>query len=199
MAATKTPIAYDSTAELPGLIGNDVDVIATFESDPKFIDSDPAGREPIELRDTDDTEDSEEEVEEFDHEEEEEDEDEDEEEDDDEDDDEEEDEDEDEDEDLDEEDDEEEFGAVVLRTTGSTNVRGPVKSGKRDVEAELEEMDEVDRNGAESIEEDVEAGVDPDEDGSDNLHVDRAIDAALRMSALAGVAAGFAANAYTLE
>ena len=182
MAATKTPIAYDSASELHGLIGDDV--TATFESDPKFIDSDSASREGIALRDTDDTEDSDEEEEEFDDEEE----------------DEEEEDDEEEDEDLDEEDDEEEeFGAVVLRTTGSTNVRGPVKNGKRDVEAELEEMDEVDRSGAESIEEDVEAGVDIDESGSDNPHVDRAIDAALRMSALAGVAAEFAASAYTLE
>ncbi len=53
----------------------------------------------------------------------------------------------------------------------------------------------MDRSGAESIEEDVGAGVDRDEDGSDNLQVDRAIDAALRMSAVAGVAAEFAANA----
>lgn len=178
MAATTTPIAFDSAAELHDLIGDDF--TATVESYPRFIDADRAGGEAIELRDIDDTEDSDEEEEEL----EEEDEDE-----------EDEDEEEEEDEDLDEEDDEEEFGADVLRTTGSTNVRGPVKSGERDVEAELEEMDEVDRNGADSIEEAVEAGVDNDEDGSDNPQVDRAIDAALRMSALAGVAAGFAANA----
>lgn len=191
MAATKTPIASDSAAELHGLIGDDA--TATFESDPKFIDSNPTGSassEHIALRDTDDTEDSDEEEEE----EEEEEEDEEEEG--------EEEEDEEDDEDLDDEDDEEEFGAVVLRTTGSTNVRGPVKNGKIDVEAELEEMEEEeeeDRNGAESIEQDVEEGVGEDEDGSDNPQVDRAIDAALRMSALAAVAAGFAANVYTLE
>jgi hypothetical protein len=182
MAATKTPIASDSAAELHGLIG--ADATATFESDPKFIDSNPTGSassEHIALRDTDDTEDSDEEEEEEEGEEEE---------------------DEEDDEDLDDEDDEEEFGAVVLRTTGSTNVRGPVKNGKIDVEAELEEMEEEeeeDRNGAESIEQDVEEGVGEDEDGSDNPQVDRAIDAALRMSALAAVAAGFAANVYTLE
>jgi hypothetical protein len=66
MAATKTPIALDSAAELHGLIGDDA--TATFESDPKFIDSDPADNassENIEVqRDTDDTEDSEEEIEE---------------------------------------------------------------------------------------------------------------------------------------
>jgi hypothetical protein len=67
------------------------------------------------------------------------------------------------------------------------------------VETELEDMEEEDRNGAESIEEDAEAGVDNDEGGSDSPQVDRAIEAALRMSALAGVAAEFAANAYTLE
>jgi hypothetical protein len=199
MAATKTPIASDSAAELHGLIGDDA--TATFESDPKFIDSNPTGRassESIALRDTDDTEDSNEEFAEA--EEDEEDEDEEEEEDEDEDDeDADEEEEEDEEKDVDDEDDEEEFGAIVLRTTGSTNVRGPVKSGKTDVEEELEEMDEGDRNGAESIEQDVEEGIDNDEDGSDNPQVDRAIDAALRMSALAAVAAEFAANAYTLE
>jgi hypothetical protein len=66
MAATKTPLATDSAAELRDLIGDDA--TATFESDPKFIDSDPtdnASSENIEVqRDTDDTEDSEEEEEE---------------------------------------------------------------------------------------------------------------------------------------
>jgi hypothetical protein len=66
MAVTKTPIAPDSAAELHGLIGDDA--TATFESDPKFIDSDPtdnASSENIEVqRDTDDTEDSEEEIDE---------------------------------------------------------------------------------------------------------------------------------------
>ncbi len=171
MTAITTRIAFDSAAEFCGLIGNDT--TATFENNPSFIDSDPAWRKAIDLRDTDDTEDSEEEEEEFDE--------------------------EDDEDEFDEDDDEDEPGAGVLRTTGSTNVRGPVKNRKRDVEAELEEMDEVDRNGAESIEEDVEAGMDIDEAGRDNPHVDRAIDAALRMRALAGAAAEFAASAYTLE
>jgi len=66
MAVTKIPIATDSAAELHDLIGDDA--TATFESDPKFIDSDPTDNvssENIELqRDTDDTEDSEEEIDE---------------------------------------------------------------------------------------------------------------------------------------
>jgi hypothetical protein len=63
MAYTETPIATDSAAELSKMIGDDA--TATFESDPKFIDSDPtetASSENIAVqRDTDDTEDSEEE------------------------------------------------------------------------------------------------------------------------------------------
>ena len=183
MAATKTPIATDSAAALHGLIGDDA--TAMFESDLKFIESNPAGRassQHIELRDTDDTEDSEEEEDEF----------EDEEDEDEEDDEDDEDEEYEDDEDDDDDDDD---GEGVLRATGSTNVRGPVKNGKTDVEAELEDMEEEDRSGAESIEEDVEAGVNSDGSGSDNPQVDRAIDAALRMSALTVVAAGFAANA----
>jgi hypothetical protein len=96
MAVTKTSIASDSAAELRGLVGDDA--TAAFESDPKFIDSNPTDRassEHVALRDTDDTEDSEEEIDE---------------EEDDEDDDEEE-----ADEDFDEEDTTEEFGSIVMR------------------------------------------------------------------------------------
>jgi ribonuclease E len=61
--ATQTPIATDSAAEMNEIIGDDA--TATFENDPKFIDSDPTGTassENVEVqRDTDDTEDSEEE------------------------------------------------------------------------------------------------------------------------------------------
>lgn len=67
MTTIKTPVATDSAAELHDLIGDDA--TATFEADPKFIDSDPTGNassENIEVqRDTDDLEDSEEEEEEF--------------------------------------------------------------------------------------------------------------------------------------
>jgi hypothetical protein len=67
MASTLTPIATDSAAELNRIIGDDA--TATFENDPKFIDSDPTGNassENIEVqRDADDTEDSEEEEDEL--------------------------------------------------------------------------------------------------------------------------------------
>jgi hypothetical protein len=107
MAVNKTPIATDSAAELRGLVGDDA--TAEFESDPKFIDSNPtdhASSEHVTLRDSDDTEDSEEEIDE---EEDEEDEDEDDEDED------EEDEESDEDFDDEEEDDTEEFGSIVMR------------------------------------------------------------------------------------
>jgi hypothetical protein len=97
MAATKTPIASDSAAELRDLVGDDA--TAEFESDPKFIDSNPtdhASSEHVTLRDSDDTEDSEEEIDEEDEEDEDE-------------------EDEEADEDFDEEDDTEEFGSIVMR------------------------------------------------------------------------------------
>ena len=103
MAATKTPIASDSAAELRDLVGDDA--TAEFESDPKFIDSNPtdhASSEHVTLRDSDDTEDSEEEIDEEDDEEDDEDEDE-------------EDEESDEDFDDEEEDDTEEFGSIVMR------------------------------------------------------------------------------------
>lgn len=179
MTATKRTIASESASALHNPM-NEV-VVATFESHLRSREFDPprwADGVTIAMRDTDDTEDSEEEEEELEEEEDEEDDEEEEEEDDN---------------DLDDEDDEGEFEADVLRTTGSTNVRGPVKNGKTDVESELEDMQEVDRDGTEGLEQDGEEGVVEDEGGSDNRQVDRAIDAALRMSAPAP-ADGFAAN-----
>lgn len=64
MPATSTRIAPDSSKQLHDLIGDDA--TATFESDPKFIGSNPtesASSANIALRDTDDTEDSSEEEE----------------------------------------------------------------------------------------------------------------------------------------
>lgn len=63
MASTKTRIAPDSARDLHELIGDDA--TATFESDPKFLDSDPtesasSGNVAVQ-RDTDDLEDSDEE------------------------------------------------------------------------------------------------------------------------------------------
>jgi hypothetical protein len=58
-----TPIATDSAAEMHEIVGDDS--TATFEADPKFVDSDPTGTassDNVEVqRDTDDVEDSEEE------------------------------------------------------------------------------------------------------------------------------------------
>jgi hypothetical protein len=186
MAANKTPVASDSAAELRDLIGDDAS--ATFESDPNFIDSNPgndASSEHLTLRDTDDTEDSEEEDEEFDEEdddsgeggEEEEEEDEEEEDDDD---------------DEDEEDDDAEIGSSVLRMAKPINVHGPGKHGRADIEEELEEMEEEG-----GVEDDAESGdaesVEETEPDDNDPKVDRAIDAALRMRMLAGVASEFAA------
>jgi hypothetical protein len=188
MATIKAPLAPDSAAELGRLVGDDA--TATFESDPKFIDSDPtdtASSENVEVqRDTDDTEDSEEEDDEF---EEEEGEDDDEELEDEE----EEDEDIDEEEDEEEEDDEEEVGAVGVQATGSTNLRGPVVNGKKSMETALEEDDDAGDEGVEEDEYVIEGGGE-DKDGTDNLETDRAVDAALRMNALVAVTAQFAAS-----
>ena len=96
MVLNKTPIASDSAAVLHDMVGDDA--TAEFESDPKFIDSNPTARassEHLTLRDSDDTEDSEEEIDEEDDDEDEED--------------------EEADEDFDEEDDTEEFGSIVMR------------------------------------------------------------------------------------
>ena len=62
MAEIKFPVATDSVDALHDLIGDDA--TATFENDPKFIESNPsdnASSEHVSLRDTDDTEDSDEE------------------------------------------------------------------------------------------------------------------------------------------
>lgn len=65
MTKTHSSIATDSAEELRALIGDDA--TATFESDPKFIESNPTANASTESvvvqRDTDDTEDSEEEIE----------------------------------------------------------------------------------------------------------------------------------------
>lgn len=187
MAVTKTPIATDSAKELRNVIGDDAS--ATFESDPKFIDSNPtegASSDHLELRDTDDTEDSEEEEEEADEEEEEEEADEDfddDEEDVDEDDDEESDDDDDDEEEEDEDfDDEGEDNAdEVLKAAEDVDVPLPGKRSRADIEAELEE------SGGEFRE---VAG-----DNEEGLHVDLAINEALRMSALS-IAEQGAAQGY---
>jgi hypothetical protein len=174
MAVNEIPIATDSAAELHELIGDDA--TATFESDPNFVGSNPtadASSDHIELRDTDDMEDSDEEEDEAGLE----DEDEEEDEDDDE---------EDEEEDDDEfEDDEEDDDPDVLRTAEPTNVHGPGKHSRTDIEKELEEME--DEVGEENVDEAPESD-EEEEEGEERRHADRAIDEALRMSARAGVA-----------
>jgi hypothetical protein len=175
MAANKNPIATDSAAELHELIGDDA--TATFESDPNFVNSNPtadASSDHLELRDTDDMEDSEEEEEEAGLE----DEDEDEEEEDDEED--EDDDDEDEDDDGEFEDDEEDDDADVLRTAEPRDVHGPGKHSRIDIEEELEEMEE---EVGEKNAEDAPEAEEEEEEGKDRRkHADRAMDEALRMS-----------------
>ncbi len=174
MAEKKVPIATDSAAELHELIGDDA--TATFESDPKFIDSNPtadASSEHIELRDTDDTEDSEEEEDEEGSE------DDEDEEDDDEDDEDEDDEDEDDD-DVDFEDEEEDDDPDVLRTAEPRDVHGPGKRSRLDIEKELEEME--DEVGKEDVEDAPEAE-EVEEAGKDRRHANLGIDAAIGMSA----------------
>ncbi len=82
---------------------------------------------------------------------------------------------------------------LALQATGSTNLRGPVVHGNKSVESALEEDDDA---GDESVDEDeyVIEGGDDETDSSDSLETDRAIDAALRLSALAAVTSGYAAN-----
>ena len=188
MAAISTSLAPASAPELYNLVGEDVS--ATFDSDQKLSGVVPthvaSSRPEIVQRDTDDTEDSEEEFEE------EEDEDDDLE-DEDEDENEEDDEDEDLDPDEEEEDEDEEVGVAVLQANGSTNLRGPVVNGNTSVESELEEDDDA---GDESVAEDeyiIESGED-ESDGADSPETDRAIDSALRMSALAAVTSEYAAS-----
>jgi hypothetical protein len=182
MATSKNPVSSDSDATLRDLIGEDAS--ATFESDPNFIGSEAGAHgssNHVALRDTDDTEDSEEEEDEaFDDD----DEDEEAEDEEDEDDDEEE-----EDDDVDEDEDEdEETDNDVLQMAEPTNVHGPGKHDRADIEEELEEMEEEtgEQDDAESVEETEEEGDDP--------RVERGIDAALRMSVLVAVRSEFAAN-----
>jgi segregation and condensation protein B len=171
VAENKIPIATDSEAELHELIGDDA--TATFESDPNFVNSNPtadASSDHLELRDTDDMEDSDEEEDEAGLED-----------DEDEDDDEGEDED-DEDEDEDDgefEDEEEEDDPDELRTAEPRDVHGPGKHSRTDIEKELEEME--DEVGEENVEEAPE--MDEEEEGEERPHANRAIDEALRMSA----------------
>ncbi len=183
MAVMKNPIASDSAAELHDLIGEDAS--AMFESDAKFIDSNPTGAassEHVELRDTDDTEDSEEEEDEED-------------EDDDEEDDDEEDEDEEDDDDFDDDEEEDEDDAdEVLRAAEPVDVHGPGKHSRADIEEELEEMEEErGEEGDESLKEDEEA---KEEEG---LQTDLAIDEALRMSAITIAAQGRSSERYGFE
>jgi hypothetical protein len=174
VAEKKIPIATDSAAELHDLIGDDA--TATFESDPKFIDSNPtadASSEHIELRDTDDTADSEEEEDEEGSEDEDEDEDDEEDEDED-------DEDEDDDDDDVDFEDEEEDDPDELRTAEPRDVHGPGKRSRLDIEKELEEME--DEVGKEDVEEAPEAE-EEEEEGGERRHANLGIDAALGMSA----------------
>jgi hypothetical protein len=181
VAEKKIPIATDSAAELHELIGDDA--TATFESDPNFVDSNPtadASSEHVTLRDTDDLEDSEEEedeegLEDDDDDLEEEDEDEDDEDDEDEDDD-----------DGEFEDDEEEDDPGVLRTAEPTNVHGPGKRSKTDIERELEEMED-ENAGDEGIDAPEDENGEEEKD-DEEFHVERALDEALRMRARGGAA-----------
>jgi hypothetical protein len=189
MAAISNPLSLDSAAELYNLIGEDAS--ASPESELRVIDSSLANiassKADVFQRDTDDTEDSEEEFEEEEDEDDDlEDEDENEVEDED-------DEDEDLDPDEEEEDEDEEVGVAVLQATGSTNLRGPVVNGNTSVESELVEDDDA---GDENVAEDeyaIESGED-EADGADTPETDRAIDSALRMSALATVTSEYAAS-----
>jgi hypothetical protein len=163
MAATR--VATDSAAELKDLVGDDA--TATFESDPKFIDSDPtdnASSENVEVqRDTDDTEDSYEEEDEAEDEDDLEDKDLT-------------DEDGDDDDDEEVEDDEDEVGTLSVAELDVE--RGQITEPPSDVDLDAE------HEGAD------EAGFE-----GDSRETDGAIDVALRMRAMVAVAAEFAANA----
>lgn len=195
MAEMQTSLAPDNATELREVIGDDA--TATFESDPKFIDSDwdryasagnaSAGNVAVQ-RDTDDTEDSEEEEDELDDDDDGDEFEEEEEEEDDDDDDE--DEDEEEDEEVDE--DADEVGASALRTAGSTDLRGRVVKGMMYMKSALDEDDDAGDEG-----EAVDSYIDEDSDAttdSDSAETDRAIDSALRMTALVAVTAEYAAS-----
>lgn len=174
MAVNNTHLATDSGATLRELIG--ADASATFESDPNFVNSNPtadASSDHLELRDTDDMEDSDEEEDEAALEDEDDD-------DDLEDDDDEDEEDEDDEEDDDEyEEDEEDDDPDVLRTAEPRDVHGPGKHSRTDIEQELEEMEE--EVGEENAEESPE--LEDEEEGEERQHANRAIDEALRMRA----------------
>ena len=174
MAEKKIPIATDSAAELHDLIGDDA--TATFESDPKFIDSNPtadASSEHLEMRDTDDTEDSEEEEDEEGLEDDEDEDDDDEEDEDDD------DEDEDE-EDVDFDDEEEDDDPDELRTAEPRDVHGPGKHSRTEIEKELEEMEE---EVGEKNAEDAPEAEEEEEEGGQRRHANLGIDSALGMSA----------------
>jgi len=192
MAAIKSSIAPDSAEELHDLVGDDA--TATFESDPKFIDSDSTGTassENVEVqRDTDDVEDSEEEVDEEDDELEDEDIEDDEDLDDEEEDDDLDDDDEDEDE---VEDDEEEVGALGARAAEGNGRRSSIEDLPSSDDAALEEDDDAGDEGEMEDEYEIEGGSE-EEPGDDSPAEDRAVDAALRMSAMVAVVAEFAAN-----
>ncbi len=177
MAKTHSSIATDSAEELRNVIGDDA--TATFEDDPKFVESDPTGTassENVEVqRAEDDTEDSDEEETELEDEDLEdegaEDEDLDDEEEEDEDEEEEDDEVEDDDEDDEEDDDEE----AALTSPELMHARGS------------------DEEPADDDAGDVDMGVDEDEaEEDDDLDTDRVVDAALRMSALVTLTAELA-------
>jgi hypothetical protein len=180
MAAKKTPIATDSAAELRKLIGDDAS--ATFESDPNFVHSNPtadASSDHLELRDTDDMEDSDPEEDEAGLE------DEDYEDEGDEDD---EDEDEDDDDDDGIEDDEDDDDPDVLRTAEPRDVHGPGKRSRTEIEKELEEMEE--EVGEDNVE-NVPDLDEEEEEGEERRHADRAIDEGLRMSGTTIVGRGY--------
>ncbi len=177
MAAINTPLSPDIAVELYNLIGEGP--CATYESNLTLNVLTPARiastRSDVVQRDTDDTEDSEEEFEEE----------------------------EDDDDDLDDEDDfdpdeedvdeDEELGVAMLQTAGSTSLRGPVVNGSKSEESGLEEDDD---EGDKSLLEDeyvIESGKNWT-DSADLPETDRAIDSALRMRALATMAAECAAS-----
>ena len=176
MATKKEVPATDSAAELRDLIGDDS--TATFESDPKFVDSNPgedgSSENVEEQRDTDDVEDSDEEEDEVD-----------------------EDDEVDDDEDL--EDDEDEVAAErVMRADGLLGQedeqddvrerRGRVAGDAvRAGESRVGVKDEDDDGG------DLESGVDEDALDADDMDTDRVVAAAAmsRVSASYGEMRGF--------
>jgi hypothetical protein len=200
MAATKSPIAPDSAEELHDLIGDDA--TATFESDPKFIDSDPtdtASSENVEVqRGTDDIEDSEdEEEEEGDEDDENELEDEDVESDEELEDEEEEYEDDNEEDEDEEDDDEDEVGALGVSASDAFEKGSSLEGLSSSEESALEEDDDAGDEG-EMVDEYVIEGGSEEESGEDSPETDRVIDAALRMRTIV-TATELAARVYSSE